>query len=85
MVAYPLVFMASAMQLSGEAGTIRGVHDLGRWYFIVGGLLYPLFYVAAFMTAWLAYKRGDSSRALRASLLPLVFLLTLVACFAVLQ
>jgi cytochrome bd-type quinol oxidase subunit 2 len=81
MVAYPLVLMANLFQMSEAPGAVRGWHDLGRWYFLLGGLLYPALYVAAFMAAWLAYKRGDSRRALQASWLPAIFLLTLVACF----
>ena len=84
MVAYPMLLTASAMQMFGNLSGIRGWHDLARWYFLAGGLLYPVLYVIAFMASWLAYRRGDSRRALKASLLPLVFLLTLVACLAAL-
>ena len=84
MVVYPMLLTASALQIFGDPAGIRGWHDLARWYFIAGGLLYPILYVIAFMAAWLAYKRGETRRSLQASLLPLVFLLTLVACLSAL-
>jgi hypothetical protein len=85
LIVYPGVIVADVMALAASGGHLRLPASLPEWlngYVIIGATIYPAIWVPALVRSILLIRRASEASALRISLIPLAFLVTLPLAFA---
>ena len=78
---YPFILMANIMSIAGHRSTPPPpiLQQLAAHAFLWGSTLYPIVYLGFASAAIAASRRGKSDKAVNMSLLPLVYLILVVA------